>query len=127
MSSPPIVIQAPAPATPPAVSSGKKIITFIIFIILLSVGVVYANLNGYITLPESITKFIPVDYLPATEIAAVEEAPAAEAPAETYKEEPETYEEEMAKYEKESYKDETETYEEEKYVDEPGKPEAYTP
>jgi hypothetical protein len=87
------------------------------------VGAVYANLNGYITLPESITKFIPVQYLPA---AAVAEAPAEAAPvAETYKEEPETYEDELARYEKESYKDETETYEEEKYVEEAA-PEAFT-
>ena len=84
-------------------------------------GAVYANLNGYLDLPLSITKLIPAQYLPVADIteAVTEEAPVAEA----YKEEPETYEEEMAKYEKESLKDET--YEEEKYVDEPGKPEAY--
>lgn len=92
--------------------------------ILAGVGAVYANLYGYINLPLSITKIIPPQYLPAADIAeaVTEAAPAAEG----YKEEPETYEEEMAKYEKESYKDETETYEEEKYVDEPGKPEAFT-
>lgn len=87
----------------------------------MGVGAVYAHLNGYITLPESITKFIPAQYLPVSAAPAetYKEEP------ETYKEEPETYEEEMAKYEKESYKDETETYEEEKYVDD-GAPEAYT-
>jgi len=124
----PIIIQAAAPAgpslPPPPVSSGKKFLLFIIFIILLGIGMVYANLNGYIDLPLSITKFIPPQYLPAADIAEVEttEAPPA---AEAYKEEPETYEEELAKYEKESYKDETEAYEEEKYVDEDA-PVAYT-
>jgi hypothetical protein len=84
---------------------------------------VYANLNGYIDLPLSITKFIPPQYLPAADIAeAVTEAPPT---TEAYKDEPETYEEELAKYEKESYKDEAEAYEEEKYVDE-NAPVAYT-
>ena len=87
-------------------------------------GAVYANLNGYIDLPSSITKFIPAKYLPVADIAEVVTEAAAAAP-EAYKEEPETYEEEMAQYEKESYKDATETYEEEKYVDD-GAPEAYT-
>ena len=124
----PIIIQAAAPAAPVSppsgASGGKKILIFIIFIILLGIGLVYANLNGYIDLPLSITKFIPIQYLPAVDIAEVvtTEAPPA---AEAYKEEPETYEEELAKYEKESYKDESEAYEEEKYVDE-GAPEAYT-
>ena len=87
------------------------------------VGAVYANLNGYIDLPASITKLIPAKYLPVADIAeAVTEAAAA---PEAYKEEPETYEDELARYEKESYKDETETYEEEKYVEEAA-PEAFT-
>ena len=88
----------------------------------MGVGAVYANLYGYIDLPLSITKFIPPQYLPVADIAEVvtEAAPAAE----TYKEEPETYEEELTRYEKESYK--APEPEEEKYVDEPGKPEAFT-
>jgi hypothetical protein len=110
-------------SAPSGASAGKKFLIFIIFLILLGIGLVYANLNGYIDLPLSITKFIPIQYLPAVDIAeVVTEAPPATEP---YKEEPETYEEEMATYEKESYKDETEAYEEENYVDE-GAPEAYT-
>lgn len=85
-------------------------------------GAVYANLYGYIDLPPFITKLIPAHYLPVADIAeAVNEEAKVE---ETYKEEPETYEEEMARYEKESYK--APEPEEEKYMDEPGKPEAFT-
>ena len=90
-------------------------------------GAVYANLKGHITLPESITKFIPAKYLPAAKEAAEALAETYKEEPEAYKEEPETYEDEMAiaKYETESYKDEPETYEEEKYVD--NGPEAYRP
>jgi len=122
-----MVIQPPAPlmpVAPAATSVGKKIIIFIIFILVLGIGAVYANLNGYIDLPFSITKFIPPQYLPVADIAETVKEAYKEEP-ETYEEEPETYEDEMAKYEKESYRDETETYEEEKYV-EHGAPEAYT-
>jgi hypothetical protein len=111
-----------APAVAPT-SGGKKFLILLILLIFAGIGLVWANMNGYVTLPDSVTKFIPPQYLPASAEAPAEE-PAAEAPAETYAEEPETYEEEMAKYETESYKDEPETYEEEKYADE-GSPEAY--
>lgn len=118
-----MVIQTGAPAPAPA-SSGKKFLLFIIILLAAFVGLVYANKNQYITLPDYITKFIPPQYLPQAEAVAeaVTEQPAVSA----YKDEPETYEEEMAKYEAESYKDETETYEEEKYVEEAA-PEAYRP
>ena len=86
-------------------------------------GLVWANLNGYIDLPEAVTKFIPPQYLPAADIAEAE-APAAEgeAPAAEEAAAPETYEEEMATYEGESASV-PETYEEE-YMEE-GAPEAY--
>jgi hypothetical protein len=48
-------------------SSGgaKKVILFLLLVVLLFIGLVFANMNGYITLPSWMTKFIPKQYQPA--------------------------------------------------------------
>jgi cell shape-determining protein MreC len=114
-----MVIQT-GPAPPAPASGGKKFLLFIIFILFVAVALVWANLNGYVDLPSAVTKFIPVRFLPVSDIVEKVE----EAVSEYKEEEPETYEDEMATYSEEPIKT-AETYEEEKYADEGG-PEAFT-